>query len=682
MAAILGGRKIGESDPHRRFENHETAEVQEWLKGQADRTEQYFQRLPARAALQGQFRKLFSLDTVGMPAPRQGKYFIAKRRGDQDMAVLYVQEGISGAPRVLIDPNTLSEDKTTTLAGWRPSRDGRLLAYNLSKAGNDKSDIRIMDVASGKDLPDLIPNGGYPSFQGWAIDGSGFWYTQHDPSMPIVDPVLEAKLHQRVYYHALGSDCRNDLLVFGETLDKEDTPGASISYDGRYLLIGVAGHDKQNGREWRELYLRDLTVPRGTFSLVVERRPGTTCYGMMHRGTLYLATNQDAPRWRVLEVGIEEALQEKRAPQVCIPEGKGTLQDIALVADKLFAVYLEDVHSLIRQYDLRGNFVREVPLPTLGSVDGCSYEREGDELFFSFNSFAVPFSIYRVELATGNVNPVARMEAGFDTAMLATEQVWYSSKDGTRVPMFLIHKKGLKRNGNNPTVLYGYGGFDISLTPTFMKGIVPFLERGGVYAIANVRGGGEFGKEWHEGGMQKHKQNTFDDFTAAARWLMDTGYTRREKLAIKGESNGGLLTMTTITQHPGLVAAAIAGVPVTDMVRYHLSFGGVHWVPDYGHPDDPNMRAYLLGYSPYHNVRDGEQYPAVLIMTSDSDDRVHPMHAYKMAARLQEANASADPIFLRVELKAGHGGASTTSKLVKELADVWSFVFDRLGVAG
>lgn len=611
MTTALNIKKAEEKDPYRWFEENDKPEVQAWLKDQAEKAEKYFRRLPFRMELREQFRKLFSLDTVGMPVPRQGKYFTAKRKGDQDMAVLYVQDGTSGVPRTLIDPNTLSEDKTTTLTGWYPSRDGRLLAYSLSKAGNDKDDIRVMDVASGKDLPDLIPDDFYPGFQAWAIDGSGFWYTQHDPTIPISEPIFEAKLYQRVYYHTLGTDYKNDPLIFGDTLGREDIPGASVSLDGRYLLIGVAGHDKQSGREWNEVYLRDHASSQKNFTLIVERRPGTKCYGMMHRGTLYFVTNQDAPRWHVLQIGFEEAFQKKNAPRNCIPEGKGTLEEIALIADRLFAVYLEDVHSVIRQYDLQGNFVREVPLPTLGSAGGFSYERDGDELFFSFNSFAVPFSIYQIDLGTGGVSLFARMEAGFDTDMLATEQVWYSSKDGTRVPMFLIYKKGLERNGNNPTVLYGYGGFDISLTPSFMKSIVPFLEHGGIFAIANLRGGGEFGKEWHEGGMQKNKQNVFDDFVSAAHWLIEMGYTRREKLAIEGGSNGGLLTMATITQNPALVTAAIASVPVADMLRYHLFFGGIHWVPDYGHPDDPDMRSYLLGYSPYHNVRDGEKYPAV-----------------------------------------------------------------------
>ncbi len=674
-------REVSENDPHRRFENNETPEVQEWLQSQADKTERYLERLPFRAGLREQFRKLFSFDTVGTPAPCQGKYFTVKRRGDQDMAVLYVQDGMSGAPRALIDQNTLSADKTTTLTGWYPSGDGRLLAYGLSQAGSDRNDIRVMDVASGKDLPDLIPGNLYPGFQSWAVDGSGFWYTQCDPGILVSDPSSNAALHQRLYYHALGSDYRHDPLVFGEMLGKEDILGASLSADGRYLLIEVYGCDTENGREWTEMYVRDLTAPQETFTLIVKRHPGTECVGVMHRGTLYLATNQDAPRRRVLEVGIEETLRKKNwTPRVFIPEGKGTLEEITLVADTIFAVYIEDVHSVIRRYDLRGNFLREVPLPTIGSAGGFSHEREGDEIFFSFESFAVPPRVYRIELATGDVSLFAKMEAGFDTLTLVTEQVWYSSKDGTRIPMFLIHKNGLARDGSNPTVLYGYGGFDVSMMPSFIKSIVPFLERGGIFAIANLRGGGEFGQKWHEGGMQKNKQNVFDDFAAAARWLIDAGYTRREKLAIEGASNGGLLTMTTVTQNPGLVAAAIADVPVTDMLRYHLFFGGIYWVPDYGHPDDPDMRAYLLGYSPYHNVRDGEKYPAVLIMTSASDDRVHPMHAYKIVARLQEATASANPIFLRVELKAGHDGAAAISKVADELADMWSFVFDQLGV--
>lgn len=669
---------MGSDDPYRWLENNDTPRVQEWLREQADRTEKYFQSLPARRGLCERFRQLFSIDTVGTPYPYRGRYFTIKRRGDQDMSVLYVQDGLAGTPRVVLDPNTFSEDRSVTLGSWAPSLDGSMLVYGLSNAGNDKTSLHVMDVRTGIKLPDVIPDDYYSSFNAWNPDGTGFWYTKHDPRAPMD----EAKLYQRLYYHALGSAWQDDPIVFGEGFDKENLIGGGPTEDGHYFLVSVYGQDKDAGREWNEAYLRDLRDPQADFVRIVGRRPGTRCSATIHRDRLYFTSNQDAPRWRILETEIGAALAGRATPRVLIPEGQGTIEADVFIGDHLFVDTLENVHTVLRQYDLGGRFVREVPLSTLGSTGGYAYEEDGGELFFSFTSFAVPTTVYRLDLGTNDLAVFAKAEAGFDTALTVTEQVWYPSKDGTLIPMFLVYQRGLQRDGDRPTVLYGYGGFDISLTPSFMKSIVPLVERGGLYAIANIRGGGEFGQAWHEAGMQKNKQNVFDDFAAAARWLVETGYTRTERLAIEGGSNGGLLTMTTITQNPGLVAAAIASVPVTDMLRYHLFFGGVYWIPDYGDPDDPKMRPYLLGYSPYHNVRDGEKYPATLIVTSDNDDRVHPMHSYKMAARLQEANASADPIYLRVELKAGHGGASAVSKFVEKLADEWSFVFDRLGIAG
>jgi prolyl oligopeptidase len=663
-------------DPYRWLEANDEPEVQAWLAEQAAYAESYFGRIPFRTQIRDELRRLFSLDTVGIPVPRRGRYFFTARKGDQDMAVLYVQDGLDGTPRPLVDPNMLSQDKTITLRKWSPSRDGRLLAYCLSKAGNDQADIRVMDVDTGKDLPDYIPDDVYPAVYSpirWNADGSGFWYTKRAPEVP----ASEGKFFQRVYFHALGTDWEQDPLVFGRALGKEDVPEIELSEDGRYLLATAWGFC--DGQESVTLFLKDRESADQGFVPIVPRIPGIKFHGQLHRNKLYILTNHEAPRWKLMVIEVNEALAGG-TPTTLIPEGQSTLQWHILVGEHLFTLSLENVHSVLRQYRLDGSFVREIPLPTIGTINEIACEPEGTELFFEFVSFAVPPTVYRVDLVSGEVRVFKKMEAGFDIDAIATEQVWYRSKDGTAVPMFLIHKKGLPRNGANPTVLYGYGGFEVSLTPSFMKSIVPFVMRGGVFAIANLRGGGEFGKAWHEAGMRKSKQNVFDDFAAAAEWLVASGYTCQNRLAIYGGSNGGLLVTATITQQPNIVKAAIARVPVTDMLRFHLFFGGRHWIPEYGDPDDPDMFPYLLGYSPYHNVHDGVRYPATLIMTSDSDDRVHPMHSYKMVARLQEANASDNPILLRVERKAGHGGAGAISKWIEEQTDLWSFVFDQLNV--
>lgn len=666
-------------DPFRWLES-DSERVRGWLDGEAEIAGEYFATAPLRTTLASEFSSLFATTAVGMPVSRNGSYFFTKRAPHEEMSVLYVQDGLSGTPRILIDPMTLSPDHTAVLVGWYPSRDGKLLVYEVSQSGNDQNNIRVMDVATGKDLSDCICDESYPCHEWWSNDGQGFWYTKRDERVVMKNPVLEAKLHRRLYYHALGTPTASDVLVFGEGLDRENRIAAITSDDGRYLMVDVYGQDAVTQKHWNEIYVCDLSHGSGSFVKVVDRKPGYESAARMHRGVFYVVTNDGAPLFQVLSVSIEALLYKQAIPRACIPEGTGTIMQIVLVSDALFVGTLENVHSVVRRHDLDGRLVMEVPLPTLGSVTGFSCEREADELFFSFQSFAVPYSVYRMSVSTGEVTLFAQTAAGFDTSRIETKQLWCTSSDGTQVPMFVVHERGLALTGDNPTVLYGYGGFDISLTPSFMKTIVPFLQRGGVYVIANLRGGGEFGREWHEAGVQYRKQNVFDDFAAAARHLISCGYTRKERLAIQGGSNGGLLTMATITQHPELVQAAVASVPVTDMLRYHLFHGGMFWIPDYGDPEDPAMREYLYEYSPYHRVRDGVSYPSVLIMTSDTDDRVHPMHSYKMAARLREAAAAGCRIILRVEGKAGHGGASAVSKLVATQADLWSFICKELGV--
>ncbi len=667
-------------DSFRHFEKNAQPEVQAWLQEQANETETHLKKCVWRDELKTRFETFFGTDEFGVPEPRGSNYFFRKKEAGEELGKLFVQEGLTGKARVLVDSNTLSVDKTTTLGGWLASPDGKLLMYEISRKGNDKSEIRVMDVATATDLPDVILDDSYPHLCAWSADASGFWYIRRDPYVVAEEGSPESKLYRRVFYHTIGSDPAQDELVFGGSLQKEDWPWVIADASGRYVLVNVESQDELLGREQSTVYLKDLSDNEEGFVLAVSTKLGASCFGFIHRDKLYIRTNEDAPRWRLVRMDIKDILQGGVSTEFILPETENMLEQVVCVGDNIFASYLENVSSVIKQYDLDGTFLREVPLPTLGYVEALRCEDEGKELFFSFESFTYPFMACRLDLSTGNTSVFAKEGSLSSVEDLETKQVWYSSKDGTKIPMFLVHRKDITLDGNNPTVLYGYGGFDISITPYFLRGVIPFLKQGGVYAIANIRGGGEFGQAWHEAGMQKNKQNVFDDFASAVEHLIATGYTNSNKVAVWGGSNGGLLTMATITQHPNLVKVAIADVPVTDMLRFHLFFGGAHWIPDYGNPDDEEMMEYLLRYSPYHNVRDGEKYPAVFIVTADSDDRVHPMHSYKMTARLKQANVSDNPILLRVELGAGHGGANAVSKTVKKLADVWSFIFEQLGV--
>lgn len=667
-------------DPYRWLEDNKKDEVQKWLKAQKAFTDDYLSRFPYREELRKRFRKLFSLDTIGIPISRQGKYFFSERKGDQDMAVLYVQDGLKGKPRVLIDPNTLSKDKTITLVGWNPSRDGKLLGYGLSKSGNDKNNIHIMNVDTGINLEDNIPDDLYPSMSTWLKDGSGFYYTRSPKDVP----KGEEKYYRKIYLHKLGDNYLKDELVIdpmviNTSADKQDISWISPSWDQRYMIVGIYFLSEEKQRT--ELYFFDNQNPDKGFVPIVTGVKGTEFFASIYKNKVYIMNNHKAPNWRLCVVDINNVADGKDAWETLIPEGESVLEGYYLIHNRLFIDFLENVHSVTKEYDLEGNFVGDIELPGLGSSSGLYFEYEGSEIFYEFESFANPPTIFRMDLKNDVTSIFKKMEAGFDTETLETKQDWYESKDGTQIPIFIIHNKGLKLTGDNPTLLYGYGGFNVSLTPSFMKNIVPFLEGGGVYAIANLRGGGEFGQKWHEAGIRKNKQNVFDDFIAAAEWLFEKSYTNSSKLAIKGGSNGGLLVIATMIQRPDLAKAVIAQVPVTDMARYQEFFGGRQWIPDYGSIEEKEMVKYLLGYSPYHNVQDGAEYPAILIITSDGDDRVHPMHSYKMIARLQEANASDNPIFLRVELKAGHSGATAISKAVDQMADTWTFIFDQLGIS-
>ncbi|HEX8591336.1 MAG TPA: prolyl oligopeptidase family serine peptidase [Candidatus Paceibacterota bacterium] len=663
------------TDPYRWLEGDPSdPEIYAWLTQEGARAREYFDNLSVREMLRDELKSLASYDTWNAPVPRCGRYFYLHRKTGEDMAVLYVKEGLKGTPRVLIDPNKLSTSKTTVLAEWTPSRNGELLAYALSYAGNDKKELRLIDVSTGKDLPDRVLDDVYPELGTWGFEGAGFWYTRRDPQAPLE----EAKFHKRVYFHTVGTDTNEDTQVWGKGFEKEWFPAVRLSSDGQYLVGNL--HGQQGGQEWSEVYVKNLKEPESEFVLVLPRVLGTLAYASAHRELLYVLTNNGAPKWKLISCSLSGAVSGSVKFTDVVIEGDDVIEGYALVQDRLFVHKLRNVQGVVQEHTLAGEVLRELPLPVAGTVSGFTKEGEGNELFFLFASFAYPPTVYRIGVPDGELEIIEQATPPFDPSAITTQQVWYTSKDGTPVPMFLVYKEGLEKNSDNPTMLYGYGGFDVSLRPGFLVHALPFITRGGVFAIANLRGGGEFGRDWHEAGMKKNKQNVFDDFIAAAEFLVRERYTAQDRLAIMGGSNGGLLVAATMAQRPDLVRAVVCRVPVADMLRYHLHLGGRHWIPDYGDPDNPEMFKYLLGYSPYHNLKDGERYPATLVMTSDHDDRVHPLHAYKFAARLIEANASEYPTLMRVEMQAGHGGALSVSRAAEQDADMWAFVFDQLGV--
>ena len=674
----LHGQSI--TDQYRWLEKTESDETQTWLDAQGVFTQSVLEKLPKRTELRQEFEKLFHEDTIGFPRPKSGYYFFMKRMADEDLAVLYVKEGIGGELRVLVDPNKISKEKgyPVNLSGYSIAKDASLITYNLSESANDKSNLYVMDVATGENLKDFIPGDLYPDTGSWSLDNKGFWYTRKKENTP----EGEEKFHKKVFYHTLGTPYTEDKLVFGDVIAKEDAPHALATSDGRYLKITVYISSEKQRRT--DLYLLDLQQPeKGIFPIVKEVRTGhdTYFFATVHRDFIYIRTNYNTPKWKLMRVSINDIEKGMGVWETIVSESDNKIiEGFSVTADKLFVLTLESVHSVLREYSLIGEFKKEIPFPTLGTSSPVIAESEGDEGFFEFSSFAYPYTIFRIDFTTDEISVYERQKIAIDTDAIESEQVWGESKDKTKIPMFLVHKKGLSLNGKTPTVLYGYGGFNISLTPSFMKGIIPFLERGGMFVIANIRGGGEFGEEWHKAGTKNKKQNVFDDFIAAAEWLIQNNYTNSKQLAISGGSNGGLLVGAVMTQHPELVKAVIMAVPVADMLRYHLFHGGRHWIPDYGSAEDKDMFLYLLGYSPYHNIRDGIAYPATLIVTSDQDDRVHPGQAFKMAASLQGASSSSNPILLRVERKAGHSGAVDISRYINKAVDEWSFLFEQLGV--
>lgn len=665
----LHGTKI--SDPFSWLENTDAPETRAWIEAQNKLTFDYLSKIPQREQIKKRLAELWNYERYSLPVKRGNRYFFTRNDGLQNQSALYVADSLTAQPRVLIDPNKLAADGTASLAGWSITSDGKLMAYGVSLAGSDRSEWRVMDVETGKDLADVLP----PARQGvssWTKDKKGFFYSRFSQQQTGTE-LRDTSFNQKFYYHKLGTLVAEDVLVYERPDNKEFFIGGQVTDDGKYLIISVSkGTSPKN-----MVYYKDLAKADSPILPLVEKMEAD--FGFIDNiGTkFYFRTDKDASRAKVVEIDVADA--DKKWRDV-IPEAPETLGGVNLLNSQFVANYLKDAYTQIRIYDLDGKFVRNVDLPGIGSAGGFGGERADAETFYSFNSFTTPPAIYRYDMKTGRSEIFRQAKVNFNPADFEVKQVFYTSKDGTRVPMFLAHKKGLKLDGSNPTLLYAYGGFNAAQTPAFSPSNLVWMEMGGVYALANIRGGSEYGEAWHEAGTKLKKQNVFDDFIAAGEWLIANKYTSTPKLGIEGRSNGGLLIGAVLNQRPDLFGAAIPTVGVMDMLRFHKFTIGWAWTSDYGSPENAEEFRALYAYSPLHNIKPGAKYPATLVLTGDHDDRVAPGHSFKYAATLQEANASERPILIRIDSKAGHGGGKPTAKLIEETADKWAFLVKELGV--
>ena len=659
-------------DPYRWLEDDNSAETKAWVEEENKVTFAYLEVIPARPRLKERLTKLWNYERYGVPQREGGRYVFSKNDGLQNQSVLYTMRSLDETPRVLLDPNTLSPDGTVALGPAAITEDGKLLAYGINVAGSDWQEFKVRDIESGNDLPDHI-QWAKSSGAAWTKDGKGFFYSRYDE--PAGTNLLKGvNYFHKVYYHKLGTPQAEDKLIYDRPDQKEWGFGAGVTDDGRYLALHVwQGTDTRN-----RFFYKDLSTPDA--AVVELLRDFDADYTFIDNvGTVfYFRTDLNAPRGRV--IAIDVAKPERAAWQEIVAETKDRLQAVNLLNNQLICNYLKDARTDVVIHDLTGKLVRRVELPGIGTAGGFGGKREETETFYAFTGFTTPTTVYRYDLKTGTSELFRQPKVDFHPAEFETKQVFYSSKDGTRVPMFITHKKGLRLDGRNPTLLYGYGGFDISLTPSFSVSTVVWMEMGGVYAVPNLRGGGEYGQAWHEAGMKLKKQNVFDDFIAAAEWLIANKYTSRGRLAISGGSNGGLLVGACMTQRPELFRATLPAVGVMDMLRFHKFTRGWAWTSDYGSPDQPEEFRALLAYSPYHNLKPGVKYPATMVTTADHDDRVVPAHSFKFAARLQQCQAGPAPTLIRIETKAGHGAGKPTRKLIEEAADRFAFLVRELGM--
>lgn len=672
-------------DPYRWLEDLDSPETKAWVRSQNERSSEHLGTLPGRDAFKTRLTDLLNYDSQGVYMHRGGWYYFYRRFGGQDFSVFCRRASLEGgadAVEELIDPNTLSEDKTTSLAFTRVSKNSRYLAYGLSDAGSDWRTVYVRNLKTGKKEPDVLKWVKFSAVS-WTADEKGFYYSRFpepETSGTENEEVFAKLAGQQIYYHRLGTDQSADILIH----ERPDKPklgmGAQVTEDGRWLIL----YEYEGTNPHNALLVSDLGDPeRPNIAAPTLRWDGEfesddDVMGVVD-GRLLVRTDRDAPNYRLVTV-------DPNAPVVSewrelVPESEHVLRDVEMAKDTILAQYLEHVKSRVVRFDHQGTSLGDLPLPGIGTVGGLSAHPDSAEVFYSFSSFTVPSEVWRVDLSTGQKTLQFRPNVGVDVEAYTSDQVFFPSKDGTKIPMFLVYKKGTKKDGNNAVILSGYGGFNISLLPRFGSSRIPWLERGGMFALPNLRGGGEYGRDWHEAGMLGRKQNVFDDFQAAAEWLVQEGWSKAEHIGIRGGSNGGLLVGACLNQRPDLFGAAVPAVGVMDMLRFHTFTIGHAWIPEYGCSENgKDQFDWLMAYSPLHNVKPGTAYPAVLVTTGDHDDRVHPAHSYKYTAELQHGQSGEKPVLIRIEVDSGHGAGLAITKFVEREADVLAFLAKHLGL--
>ena len=661
------------ADPYRWLEAPDSPETRTWVDAQVALTRSVLDAVPQRAALRARLEKMWNYERFGAPSKVNGQYFWTRNDGLQAQAVLYTAASLTAEPRVLIDPNQMSADGTVSLGGTSVSNQGKYIAYATSDGGSDWRTWRVREVATGVDLQDKLE---WSKFSGasWAPDDSGFYYSRYDTPK---DPLEQVNDNQKVYFHALGTDQSADQLVYADPAHPQRGFGVQVSEDGKHELMSIWEGTETKNRVW----YRPTGSPTGRdFRPLMDDFDAQYSFVGNQGDIAWFWTDKDAPRGRLVAVNLKDP--KPSAWVEVIPQRKDTLEGVTAVGGRLVATWLRDARSVVTLHDAKGAELQELKLPGVGSAGGFAGEWDDPESFYFYTSFATPTQLYKLDVQSAQSTLWKSSSVDFDPEAYEVKQVFFASKDGTQVPMFIAHKKGLVLDGKNPLLLYGYGGFNISLTPSFSLSRVAWMELGGVYAVVNLRGGGEYGKEWHDGGRLKNKQNVFDDFIGAAEHLHAAGYSSPAKTAIQGGSNGGLLVGAAMTQRPELFGAALPAVGVLDMLRYHLFTIGWAWASDYGRSDDKDMFPILYGYSPLHNLKQGVRYPSTMVMTADHDDRVVPAHSYKFAAELQRVHAGSNPVLIRIDTRAGHGAGKSTEQMIDETADVLAFLVKELGVGG
>jgi prolyl oligopeptidase len=655
------------SDPYRWLEDDRSDETAAWVKAQNEVTFGYLEKIPFREQIKKRMESIWNYERISAPFKEGDFTYFYKNDGLQNQSVLYRKDA-QGKEEVFLDPNTFSKDGSTSLGGISFSKDGSIVAYAISEGGSDWRKVIVMHAVTKEITEDTLVDIKFSGIS-WK-NNDGFYYSSYDKPK---GSELSAKTDQhKLYYHALGSNQKTDAVVFGAT-QKRRYVGGSVSEDGRYFFISAA-----NSTSGNELYLQDLTKPNSPLVTVTDNFDQDSYVLDNIDSKLFIVTNLNAPNKKIVTVDAGKPLPTNWVDFVLETEN---VLEPSTGAGAIFASYMRDAISQVFQYDYSGKLVREIALPGIGSAGGFSGKKEDTEIYFSFTNYTTPGTIYALDPKKGNSTVYQKPKVDFKSDDFESKQVFYTSKDGTKVPMIITHKKGLKLDGNNPTMLYGYGGFNVSLTPSFSPATAVWLENGGIYAVPNFRGGGEYGKKWHDAGTQLKKQNVFDDFIAAAEFLIQEKYTSSDYLAIRGGSNGGLLVGATMTQRPELMKVALPAVGVLDMLRYHTFTAGAGWAYDYGTAEDsPEMFAYLKGYSPVHNVKQGVTYPATMITTGDHDDRVVPAHSFKFAAELQDKQAGTAAVVIRIDVNAGHGAGKPVAKTIEENADIQAFTLFNFGI--